>query len=241
MKMVRIATLLGALGTLVVLVWPPAPAQDLRLARLAYRAGDLDQCLRLARRAVALGRGSLALRLDSLGLRARAALDLGRSDMARSYLDRMLALDPNQARAYLMRGSIRLRMGEATGALADLDRGLALAAGAKGRSIPFLASYYARRGMANLALGRLEPARRDAGLARRSDPRHPEGHQLSSKIEEKRKRWREALIEAELAFDLAQRKDSFFFTSSQGQRWMKRLVWLRLKNKVDPIHPFRGQ
>ncbi len=241
MKMVRLATLLGALVALAALVWPPPPARELASARLAYRAGDLDQCLRLARRAVALGRGTVARRLDSLALQARAALDLGRPDMARRYLRGMLALDPSRPRAYLMRGSIRLRRGEPSGALADLDRGLELAGRTGKRDSPFLAPYYARRGMANLALGRLQQARRDAEQARRGDPDQPEVHQLLSKLEERDKRWLEALKEAETAFRLAQERHGLFFLNEQGQKWLKRLLWLRLKNKVDILHPYRGE
>ena len=240
MKKVRLVTLLAALSALAVLVWPSSPQRDLKLAGMAYRARDLDQALRLARRAAALGGDDLELRLEALGIQARAALALKRPDMAQAYLDRMLALDPNQPLPYLMRGSLKLRQGDQAGALADLDRGLALAsAGGKDRA-SFLAPYYARRGRANLALGRVQPARRDIERALAANPRDPEAHQLMSKIEERAKRWRPALVEAEKALRLALARDRFFFMKPQGKKWLKRLVWLRMKNKVDLVRPYRG-
>lgn len=72
--------------------WTSIP-RDLDRAWSAYRTGDYDQCLRLARRA-GLITDDTRLVLRSLEMQARGALGLKRPDMARQYLDRMLAIAP---------------------------------------------------------------------------------------------------------------------------------------------------
>lgn len=64
--------------------------------------------------------------LEELLERAARQLDDGRLDEGRAQLDRAIALNPRDPRAYVRRGSLREHLGDLHGALADCNRALEL-------------------------------------------------------------------------------------------------------------------
>lgn len=235
-RWVGIVTLLAALALVAGAVLDIDPPRDLDRAWSAYRTGDYDQCLRLARRA-GLITDDTRLVLRSLEMQARGALGLKRPDMARQYLDRMLAIAPRFVWALLLRGSLALQAGRVTQALADLERGIELAVAGQKRPPKYLAPYYARRGMARLKLGRLGPAEQDARTGLALDAFSPEPHYLLCRVFERMKQFHPALESCERALELIRRRDHLFFMTPEGKGWIRRLVILRRKAGVDSSRP----
>ncbi|MCB2187183.1 MAG: hypothetical protein KQJ78_12240 [Deltaproteobacteria bacterium] len=240
-KWVRLATLFGALAALLAVTCDLDPQRDLELASRALTGRDYDQALRL---------GGLALHLGSLGaedqarahrLRASAALALGNAAFAREELDQAITRLPQNPLAYFARGELRLAGNDAAGALADLDRGLALAHPGGPPWPAGLAGRLAQRGQAALALGRWDEAAAAADTALGLNPNLALGYYLQSGVLEARGQPLPALVAMERAWALAERGGfSSFFLSPQGQTWLHRLVELRMKNHVDPQKPYRG-
>lgn len=233
---VRVGTLLAAVLAVVVMLLDLNPAKDLDMASRAYRAGNLDQTLRLASRALGLGSISgldQAGRFRARELRARSAVRLGRPDFALAELDRALSERPGQVGALLLRGELRRDAGDLPGALKDLNRGLELA----GESPP--AASLVQRGRTLLDLGRKQEAWEDAVLAVKRDPRLPGARELASRVLAANGRQDLALKQAEIAFELLRKRTHTISSleSPEVQGLISWLIELRRRNKVSLIKP----
>lgn len=239
-KKIRLVTLIGALVLVLGAAFDWNPERDVHFAARFQNSGDHDQALRLARRAALTGRSDEKIRVSALLIQTRAALSMKRPGYALDRLNLALELAPDNNRARLLRGRVRLQTKDFPGALADLDKGVESVERTAGKKPTSLAPYLVYRGYANLALGRADKVAGDMEAALALNPNLPIGHWLRSRLLENDGQLRPALIAAEKAMSLAQNRDRYFFMSSQGSSWNKRLVRLRMKNKVDPIKPFTG-
>ena len=77
-KTIRIISLIGALVLVISLAFDHEPESDLNIAANAYRAGDMDSTLRLARLAAMLSDQGSREWCASQSLQARAAMKLKR-------------------------------------------------------------------------------------------------------------------------------------------------------------------
>lgn len=234
----RNATLLAALIAVVAMLFDVSSPEDLRLAGMAYNAGDMDQCLRLSSRALLLGGLDKEGRFRAHDLRAKAAVKLDNKSFAMSELDRALAEEPDKAQALLLRGELRLAAGDASAAMGDLDKGLSLAqtSGASPRTV--LSPALVNRGKAQLALGRVDQAWQDAKRAVEMSPSLPRARLLASQVLDARGRPDLALDQVELAYALVMRRPhSLIVTSPENEEMVAWLVRMRMKNKVDPARP----
>ncbi|NCC25897.1 MAG: tetratricopeptide repeat protein [Deltaproteobacteria bacterium] len=241
MRKVALVTFLGALVFVFGAAFGFDPARDLKAAGLLSRAGDLDQAMRLARRALFFGNATE--QIQALGLLAGAAEKSGRLDRAESYARRLLTLDAGNPRGHLLMGEFRMRSGDPAGALAFLDLGLELAGGESRNRPKSMAPHLARRGLALFELGRVEEAGRDADMAMALDPRDPAPHFLVGRLFEAEGLYLEALEEWELGVALLKDRDRYFFLNSEGEGVIEQLILLRMKAKVDknrPLYPGMG-
>lgn len=240
MKWVKWATLVGALAAVVTATCDFDAAKDLRSAGIFLAKGDTDQALRLSRRAMYMGGLSVKDKTAALIIQAKAFTLAGRKSLAQERLDQLIALRPDYGDGYLQRGQLKLGLRDYRGALADLEKGVALRSGPGGKPGPALALALYWRGEARLALGRADQAWADATQALQWQPRLAEGYYLKSLILEKRRDPAMALDAMETAYGLKSGDPfSSWFLKPQGQSWLHRLVMLRLRNKVDPQRPFR--
>jgi tetratricopeptide (TPR) repeat protein len=236
----RMITLVAALAALLPLVLDFDSARDLKAAGAVMfaRRPDPDLALRLASRALLLGGLDETGRCRAREIRSTAALRLGNRSFALKDLDRVVAACPQRAGALLQRGELRLLSGDPAGALADLDRGITLSTADGRKPGAKLALPYALRGQAHLALGHLEPAKQDAATAIRLGPRQPQAHYVHSLVLEAQGLIHPAWQSMEKAFALKYRPGGLMsFQDFQGDAWTRRLITLRMKNKVDPIRP----
>jgi tetratricopeptide (TPR) repeat protein len=209
------------------------PERDLEAARRGFRSGDMDQAMRLARRAAFFGDDDGA----ALHLVARAAERLGRPGRARDVLDRLLVVHPEHARALLFRGELRMEGDDLNGALSDLNRGLTLVQN-KGAGWPrSMAGYLARRGMVLHDLGKREEALRDLTTAMSMGGKDPWPHLLASRIFEDRGRFMEALQEHEKGLVLLRARNRNFFLVPKYGHLTRRLVYLRSRAGVPESRP----
>src|SRR5215471_4566460 len=115
---VALLTLLAALGTAV-----PAAQSDPRTALLeragwdAVAAGQLDVAAEAFRQAVTADPRNAQLHLGV----ATVAFMQHRDDDAKSALEKVLAIDPKQARARSLMGAVLYRSGDLPGAIRVLD------------------------------------------------------------------------------------------------------------------------
>lgn len=239
-KTIRLVTLIGALIFALGAALDWNPERDVAFASRFQSSGDHDQALRLARRAAWTAWGDEKIRVSALLIQTKAALSMKRPGYALDRLNLALELAPDNNRARLLRGRVRLQTKDFPGALADLNKGVESVERTVGKKPTYLAPYLVYRGYANLALGRADKVGGDVKAALALNPNLPIGHWLRSRLLENAGQLRPALLAAEKAMSLAQDRDGYFFLSAQGNTWNKRLVWLRMKNKVDPIKPFTG-
>ncbi len=238
MKTIRICLLIGALGFAVFTAFDHNPESDMDTGWRAFRAGDMDSALRMARLAALLSGQDAKEWRASQELQARAALKLKRTEYAHGVLDRLLAVHPDHVGGLQLRGEIRLKAGDPKGALADLTR--SQKSGAKGDAKPHKsqAPHLARLSQAFLATGDLKSAVRDLKLAYKLDPRHPQVLYTASLVLEKQGQILPALEFMERAIPAANRREQGFFLSPEGKKWTARLVLLRRKAKVPADRPY---
>ena len=226
-KFVRIATFIIAAIITIVSIFYVDPNAELAKARQAYGKGDMDQALRMARRAnwaFSEDNG----KTEAFYLQAKAASKMNWKSAAIGYLNQLLSLDNENARALLFRGELKYQLGNSEEAVSDLDRGLSLAP--QNTSKPSLAYYRSQRGLAYLALGQQDEAQSDAISALNLAANLSEAHDLMSKVYEEKGDLEKALAECEQAYQLAVERDKLSFMTPKGQELSNRLVDLKVKN-----------
>ncbi len=229
-RTVRILTLSAAVIFLIVSIFYINPDRELARARHAYRSGDLDQTLRLARR-VSFASSDENIKTEAYYLQAKASAKMDRLDIAKKYLDRLLELDPQNIRALLYRGELEYLLGDSQQAIYDLNNGL-------NGSLDFLpksrqAYFYAQRGLAHLTLQQTKKAEKDASIALQLDPVLPEAWDLMSRVLEARGDIKGALEACEKAYNLSIARDKLSFLTPKGRNLSDRLVKLRAQYLLE--------
>ncbi len=193
-RLVKIVAFIGALAFVAGAVFDHDPEFDLKVARNAFLAGDMDSAMRLARMAALLAGRDSGEWGSAQVLIARASRELNRSDRAMRVLDRLLAAQPGHPTGLQLRGELKLRDGDAPGALDDLDQSRKLAAGSKAAPLSkSQAPAIAKRAQAYLKVGRQEEAGEDARTAYELDPKHPDVLYTMSLVAESRKQFGQGL------------------------------------------------
>ena len=223
---IRILTIIIASIVTVTSIFYIDTNEELKKAHIAYRSGDMDQTLRMARRAGTLS-SVQAEKTDALLLQARAAEKMGWFKKALDYLNQLLETDNDNVLALLIRGKLENKLVEHQKALKDLNR--AFNSGKK-ISDKTTAKYLTQRGIANLALKKVNDAEKDAHKAIEINKKLPEAHDLLSRIYENKGMLKEALKECDQAYQLSLERDRLFFTNPEGRKLSDRLVDLKVKN-----------
>ena len=215
---------------LVSMVFDFHPAGEIKAARVAYRAGDLDTALRLARRA-AFASGDRAIAAEALALRARAAWTEGRADEGRRLAAGVLADYPASPWGYLLRAEQKGETGDWPGVLADINAALEREHGLSARD---LAPFRLLRAKAFLELNQPAEAEAEAQAAAKADRSNPEVYLLLSYIHEKQGRLQDARWDAGKAIRLAEQQAHTIFTPGKGNKYTDRILELAglLKKKA---------
>ncbi len=225
-KFVRIFTFLLAAILTVVSIFYMDAEQEFALAQRAFRKGDNDQALRLARRANRAFSAD-ADKTEAYYLQALAAEKMGWTEKAVYYLDKLLKLDSVKVEALLFRGELNYRLDECNNALKDLNKGLDLTSNRLPKNKQ--AYYYSQRGLAYLSVNKLDDAENDAFEALSLYEKSSEAHDLMSKVYEQKGNIELALDECEKAYNLMIEKDKLSFMTPKGKALSERLVDLRVK------------
>ena len=202
----------------------------------ATRAGPAEDCNTL-RAASALApctlviedkRQTPASHVTALLMRARAALDMSELDRAEADIKAAIALRPNMAFGYRVRGRLRALQGRNAEARADYGQAIQLSVTKTGKYVSYLdrgnfllrvtelpaamtdfdtaihidptkASAYVGRALTNKAMGRIGEALADLGRAKAVEPRYGPTYVEQGDILVAEKRFAEAIV----AYDLA--------------------------------------
>jgi len=226
-KFVRVASFLIAVVVTIFSIFFIDAEHELAQARSAYRSGDMDQTLRKARRANRAF-SNKEKKVSAYYVQSRAASKMEWTEKAKDYLDELLLLDPNNTNGLLFRGEIALQLGENESALADLNKGIALAKKTN-ISEKNLAYSLSKRGLAHLALNQTAEAETDAKEALKLSANLPEANDLMSRVFEKKGDIKKALAACERAYQLSIEKNNLSFMTPEGQKLSERLVDLRVK------------
>jgi tetratricopeptide (TPR) repeat protein len=240
-KVIRVALLAGALIFALGAAFDHDPEFDMRIAWNAYRAGDMDSALRLARLAALLSGTDSREWQASQELQARAALKMKRPDYAGEVLERLLKAHPEHAGGLQLRGGMRLQAGDAKGALQDLKHSQAGGGPGKAALSKSQAPTIAMRSQAFLMAGDIQSALDDARTAHKLDPKHPQVLYALCLVLEKQGKYLPALECLEKALHAANRPLSGFLDSAQGKKWIHHLILLRGKAKVPKNRPYLPQ
>lgn len=230
-KVIRVCLLIGALIFAVTMVFDHDPQKDIRVAWKAYRSGDMDSALRLARLAALLSDEKSQIWQASHELQARASLKLGNTQHAREVLDDLLAANPDHRGGLQLRGKIRLASGDAQGALKDLERIRPQSGNAK--PSPVMAEALAERAKALLQVGDVKNAYEAARSAYGAAPGSWNTQYAMSLVLEKQGKLRLALQLAERAIRSRNRAQYGFYLKPEGKRWTYRMIQLREKVKAE--------
>lgn len=225
-KFVRIVSFLIAAVIAVFSIFYIDAETELTKARQAYNSGDMDQALRLARRAN-FAFSDVEKKASAYYLQARTAAKMDWMQKSKTYLDDLIELDENNIRGLLFRGELAHLEGNNADALTDLNKGLMLA---KGKiSERDYAYSLSKRGMAYLELKQTAEAEFDARESVKIANELPEAHDLMSKVLEERGDIKQALDECETAYQLTIKKDKMLIFTPEGQELSDRLVALKVK------------
>ncbi len=225
-NLVRITTFIVAIAMTLFSMFHIDANQELALAHRAYSKGDMDQAMRMARRA---NRASSETnkKTEAFYLQAQAASKLNWTKEAKAYLDQLLLLDQEHTQALLFRGELEYQLGEHQKALRDFDAGLPLAS--ESMSSKTQAYFLTKRGLTLLALNQIEKAQSDALMALELATNLPEAHDLMSKVSEVKGDIKKALDECEQAYQLSLEKDKRSFMTPEGRKLSDRLLNLKVK------------
>lgn len=223
---IRIVSFLIAILIAVISIFYIDAEQELARAQRAFDLKDMDQSLRMARRANAAFSEN-DKKVDAYFLQARAAAKMDRIEKAKTYLDRMLSINQNNPQGLLFRGKIEVLLGENQLAVNDINKGFELAADKFSK--PTMAYYLTQRGYANLALNQINEAEKDAQKAMNFMPKLSISYDLMSKVLEQRGDIKGALDECEKAYNLAKERNQLFFTTPEGRELSDRYINLQTK------------
>ncbi len=223
---VRILTFIVALVITIFSIFYIDAEQEFAMAQKAYRSGDMDQTLRMARRANRAF-SETNKKVDTYYLQARAASKMNWNKKSKVYLDRLLNIDDENINGLLFRGEILHQLDKNQMALIDLNKGLSLASG--NSSNKTLAYYHTQRGLAFLSLNQINEANEDALEAIKFEVGLPAAHDLMSKVFEEKGDLKNALEECEKAYELSQEKDKLSFMTPEGRKLSDRVVDIKGK------------
>jgi tetratricopeptide (TPR) repeat protein len=201
--------------------------KDVEHAWSALEAREYDQAVRLATRAIRFGGLAGEPLSRALECRANASMRTAQLGHALEDLDRIVALRPEYAGGYFLRGEVRLRQKDYDQALADLNQGLRIADPDGKSSSQFLGKRYAHRGVAWLGKKDAERALADLNHAVALDPQRAESYYFRSFAYQQKRMLPEALADMEAAVRL---HDSNIFSMPKGD-WLLRLYQLRERVK----------
>ncbi|MCB2227827.1 MAG: hypothetical protein KQH53_14195 [Desulfarculaceae bacterium] len=235
-KIIRVCLLIGALIFAVSMLFDHDPQKDIRVAWKAYRLGDMDSALRLARFAALLSDEESQIWQASHELQARASLELGNSQYARKVLNNLLAVNPDHWGGLQLRGKIRLSNGDAQGALEDLQRFSTQSGNSK--PSPIMAEALAERAKALLQVGDVDSAYEAAHTAYEAAPGSWNTQYAMSLVLEKKGQLRQALRFVEKAIRSRNRAQYGFYLKPEGKNWTYRMVELR--KKIESGNPSDG-
>ncbi|MGQ8335789.1 tetratricopeptide repeat protein [Sunxiuqinia sp. A32] len=225
-KFVRIISFVIAIVITIFSIFYIEPDQELVKAQKAYRNGDMDQALRMARRANhAFSENNK--KVNAFYLQAKAASKMEWKDTAVDYLDQLLSIDQENALALMFRGELQYQLNQNQNALIDLDKGLDLVS--QDISKHTLSYYHVQRGLTYLALGQANHAEDDALEALHLSTDLAEAHDLMSKVFEEKGDIEGALAECEKSYQLSIEKNKLSFMTPKGEELSKRLVDLKVK------------
>lgn len=225
-NLVRILTFIVAVVITIYSIFYIDADWELAQAKQAYKVGDMDQALRMARRA---NRAFYKddKKIAAFYLQARAASKMNWDKKAKVYLDRLLSIDEENTRALLYRGELEFQLGKNQDALCDLNKGLNTAP--DNISVKTRVYYLTQRGLTYLALNQPIKAENDAVKAINLAEKLPEAHDLMSKVFEEKGEIKKALDECERAYKLSIEKNKLSFMTPEGRILSDRLVNLRGK------------
>lgn len=224
---VRALTFIIALVITISSIFYIDSEQELAKANQAFRAGDMDQTIRLSRRSQ-LTSSDKNNRIKAFYLQAKAAVKMNWIEKAKFYLDQALSLDSENVNVLLFRGKINQLLGKSNDALGDFNKGLSLAS--ENYSINTLAFYHTQRGLTHINLNNINEAENDAIKALELKENLPEAHDLMSKVFEQKGNIKKSLEECELAYQLFLKRDNRSFMTAEGRELSNRLVELKIKN-----------
>ena len=120
--------LFAFLGVIVGAGPAMADQTDARLDALfeQLRTGEAADAETLAAEIDAIWTDAQSDTVDLLYERALMAIDAGRVDLAGALVDHAIGLSPNFAQAYALRGAVRLRTEDETGAITDFSHAIEL-------------------------------------------------------------------------------------------------------------------
>lgn len=217
MKWFRSVTIILALMFMGAGVFILDAQNEMKLAYRAYKHRDMDQAMRHARRANFSGKKDKKIISRSLNLQYAIAVRLGHPEKAIDYLDQAILVAPHCGLCYLRRGDLEYKQDNFVAALHDFEKGFENISSVK----PVLkAYYYARQGLAHLAVGEEEKALADSRNALQFDPESPLVFFLQSKIQDNLGNFEGAYENALEAYRLGQKKTRFF-SSPEGDMWLR--------------------
>lgn len=225
-NLIRILTFVVAVAITISGIFFIDADREFAQAKQAYKSGDMDQALRMARRANrAFSEDNK--KIAAFYLQARAASKMNWDKQAKIYLDHLLKIDKENTRALLYRGELEFKLGKDQDALRDLNKGLNAAP--DNISATERAYFLSQRGLAHLSLKQPFEAEKDAIEALNLATNLPEAHDLMSKVFEQKGEIKKALDECESAYQLSLENNKLFFTTPEGRLLSDRLVKLRGK------------
>lgn len=226
-KFVRVASFLIAAVVTVFSIFLIDGEQELADAQAALSSGDMDQAIRMARRA------NRALddedkKASAYYVQARAAQKMQWNAKAKQYLTELLEMNENHVSGLLFKGELEYQSGNYTTAIAVLNKGLDLAAGKM--SDKNLAYSLANRGLVYLELNELEKAKKDVQKVLQLAPKSHTSLNFLSHFYEKQGNYKKAVEACDKAYKLLLEKDRYAVVSPQGRYYSDRLVELKVKH-----------
>jgi tetratricopeptide (TPR) repeat protein len=199
--------------------------QELKLAYRAYEHRDMDQAMRHARRASISSKNDKKIISRSLKLQYAIAVQLGHPKKALGYLDQAILVEPHCGLCYLQKGDLEYKQDNFGAALHNFEKGFKNSPSVK----PVLkAYYYARQGLAHLAVGEVKKSLTASRNALQFDPEAPLVFFLQAKIQDNLGNLKGAYENALKAYRLAQKKTKFF-SSPEGDLWLRYYVDVKIR------------
>jgi tetratricopeptide (TPR) repeat protein len=224
-KWVRLVTIVLALLGMGAGVFILDAQHELKQACRAYELRDMDQAMRHARRAHFSGKNDNKIKSRALNLQYNIAVRLGHPKTAIEILNRAIRIDPRCGLCYLRRGDLKYGQEKFVAARDDFKTGFETISSLKPATQAY---YYARQGLSLLAVGDTEHALTAARNALQLDPESPLAFFLRSKIQDSLGDLDGAHESVLEAYRLG-RKQTGFFSSPEGDRWLRYYADVRIR------------